>query len=949
MTTPTLKHQLAAAQQFAAEWQHATDERREKDSFWNDFFAIFGMNRKKYASFEYPVKDEHGNTQFIDIFYKGVFLAEHKSAKKNLATAREQAERYIREIARTLPAKDLPEFYAVSDFAQFHLYRREPIEGAENQWQFPLSELPQHIERGVFQFMLGLEGKIRATQAEANIRAAEIIGKLHDAFRAAQIYNPHELRLFITRLLFLFFADDSLVFARNYLFEDFIAQQRDTSELGLHINSLFEALNTPNEKWSNRQKTAFAGFEYVNGGLFADRLGEFEFTPKLRQQLETACRFDWSGISPEIFGTLFQSVMNSEERREAGAHYTEADNIEKVINSLFLNDLKAEFAAIQKTKSPKTQTSQLNTFYRKLQSLRFLDPACGCGNFLIVAYDHLRQLEDDVIAEILASHNNDLFGGDQAVQCHLNQFHGIEIDEFASMIARVAMWLKNHQCNRRTYNRFAGNIRCETLPLKDEAHILNANSLHTEWARADYIFGNPPFIGKTYQTAEQKADMKAICGHFKNYASLDYVCAWYVKAAALFASANQHSGKPIACGFVSTNSITQGEQVPILWQPLLSGSLKIHFAHRTFQWTSAASGKAAVHCVIIGITSRSREPRETALFDYPDIKGQPEKHLVQQINPYLIEADDGLLMDKRRLPISGEAEMVYGNKPTDGGFLLMTTDEKNALIATEPLAEKYIRPFLGADEFINGKERWCLWFTNCDLVELNNDLQKMPQVAERLAGVKKMREDSTKAATQKLAATPHLFGEIRQPENGNYLLIPSVSSENRDYIPIDYVSSDVINSNANFSLPNASLYHFGVMMSAMHNAFMRTVAGRLKSDYRYSNTIVYNNFPFPFTAAERTAEPLPAKIKKHIDAITAAAQKVLDVRQTYRQAARNKGRTPSTLAQFYNAYTVHPYPDLLKAHAALNKAVDAAYGYTGANHDSERVAFLFDLYQQQNQ
>ncbi len=931
MSLTTLKQQITFATKFAEKWQHETDERREKDSFWNDFFAIFGMNRKKYASFEFPVKDELGNTQFIDVFYKGVFLAEHKSAKKNLDKAREQAERYIAEIARTLPEKDLPEYYAVSDFAHFHLFRREPLPNVDNEWRFPLAQLPNYIERGVFQFMLGIEAKVREQQEQANIQAAEIIGKLHKAFAEQHIYDEHELRLFITRLLFLFFADDSLVFERNYLFQDFLDKQKDVSELGLQLNGLFEALNQPNEKWNNRQKTAFAGFEYVNGGLFQERLGEFEFTPELFKQLQTACRFDWSGISPEIFGTLFQSVMNADERRETGAHYTEADNIEKVINSLFLDDLQNEFAQIQTLKRGKTD--KLSAFYQKIKQLTFLDPACGCGNFLIVAYDHLRQLEDDVIAEIMRHKADDLFGNEPAVQCHLNQFRGIEIDEFAGMIARVAMWLKNHQCNRRTFNRFEGNVKCETLPLKDEAHIVIGNSLREPWICADYIFGNPPFIGSTYQTAEQKTDTQTISGSLKNAGILDYVANWYVKAAQIMRQ-NPH----IQTAFVSTNSITQGQQVEALWGTiLLDWGFEIFFAHRTFQWTSQASGKAAVHCVIVGFRLPENRVGNKYLFDYPDIKGQPEKRTVQNINPYLMDAPNKII-GKRSKQISGEMDMIYGNKPTDGGNLILTTEEKNALIATEPLAENYIRPFLGAAEFINNKERWCLWFHNVSEMRLQNNLKQMPQIAQRIEQVKQMRLKSTSKQTQKKAATSHLFQQISQPESGNYLAIPEISSETREFLPIGYLDCNTIASNKLYMLPNATLYHFGILCSTMHNAFMRTVSGRLKSDFQYSNGIVYNNFPFPFAAATANRQP-ETNEQKHRTAIETAAQAILDAREYYRAEAIRENLPEPSLADLYKRGAF--VQKLTAAHIALDKAVDKAYGYTGSHDDSERVAFLF--------
>ena len=942
----TLLQLQTAAQNFAAYYKDQTDERREKDTFWNEFFAIFGIDRKNVAHFEYPVKDPADNTQFVDIFWEGIFLAEHKSANKNLTKAKEQAERYLQEIGRTKPSA-LPEYYAVSDFAHFHLYRRVPEEGTENQWQFPLEALPEYITRGVFDFMFGIEAKVRQIQEEANIQAAAAIGRLHDALQEEGIYEEHELRLFITRLLFLFFADDSAVFQRNYLFQDFLESCKEADTLGDKLNQLFEFLNTPDQKRSKTQSEKFKGFEYVNGGLFKERLRTFDFTAKQHCALIDCGNFDWRNISPEIFGTLFQSVMDAQERREAGAHYTEAANIDKVINGLFLENLRAEFEAVKALKRDKAK--KLAAFYQKIQNLQFLDPACGCGNFLIVAYDRIRALEDDIIAEALKDKAGGLFDS-PSVQCRLKQFHGIEIDEFAVLIARTAMWLKNHQCNIRTQIRFDGEVACHTLPLEDAAEIIHANSLRTPWQAADYIFGNPPFIGSTYQTKEQKNDLESICGHIKGYGLLDYVCNWYVKAAGIMAQNPQ-----VQTAFVSTNSICQGQQVEILWGSLLNQGIEINFAHRTFQWTSQAAGKAAVHCIIVGFSRKPQTSSENGsaanasenpalpkyLYDYPDIKGEPEKHVVANINPYLIDAPD-LIIAKRKTQISRENEMCKGNQPTDGGNLILSTDEKEALIAAEPLAEQYIRPFIGAEEFINGKTRWCLWFHGVSDVKRNHDLKQMPKVQARIQAVKAMREASSKASTQKKAATPWLFDEIRQPSDGNYLIIPSTSSERRHFVPIDYVSHIMINSNANFTLPNASLFHFGILCSIMHNAFMRTVAGRLESRYRYSNTVVYNNFPFPESCRMPSENDRPDPLRA---AVETAAQAVLDARGQYRHEAREAGLPEPTLAELYAPDA--GYTALDKAHADLDKAVDKAYGYkTGKNTDdeAERTAFLFELY-----
>ncbi|WP_390895672.1 DNA methyltransferase [Neisseria elongata] len=626
--------------------------------------------------------------------------------------------------------------------------------------------------------------------------------------------------------------------------------------------------------------------------------------------------------------------MDNVERRELGAHYTEEGNILKVIDGLFMDNLRQRFQAACKVSGKAKRTAAIYELHQEIGRLQFLDPACGCGNFLVVAYRELRRLEDDIIGELYSIEDGQYDMATFIIETHIGQFHGIEIDEYPAQIAKVAMWLTDHQCNLRTAERF-GKTR-PSIPLTDSAEIINANSLHTDWPQADYIFGNPPFVGKQYQTPAQKTDIQMICGGIKGFGILDYVANWYVKAARIIGQTPK-----VQAAFVSTNSITQGEQASVLWQYLFKQDIEIHFAHRTFQWTSQASGKAAVHCVIVGFRQPERHTGAKYLFDYPDIKGLPKKHTASNINQYLTDAPSTII-NKQRKQICNELPMVFGSMPNDGGNLLLSTAEKQALLAAEPLAAQYIRPFFGSEEFLNDKERWCLWFHGISETRLHHDLKQMPQTAQRIESVRQKRSESDRATTKELAATPHLFGEIRQPENGNYLLIPSTSSENRAFIPIGYVDSSAINSNANFMLPNATPYHFGILSSTMHNAFMRTVAGRLKSDYRYSNTIVYNNFPFPF-APQSEGRPAPAAEQKHRAAIEAAAQSVLDARAFYRREAAQEGLPPPSLADLYRPGA--PFTRLHQAHRALDKAVDAAYDYKGGHDDGSRTAFLFALYQ----
>ena len=930
MTAHTYEHKYRLAAQFARRFQDEKRERAEKDTFWNEFFAIFGLDRFRTATTEYAVKHRNGHTKFADVFWAGRLLCEHKSAGKDLDAAFEQAMGYVEEIRRHNP-DDVPRHIIVSDFATMKLY---DLKDGTDVF-FPLSELPEHIKLRHFDFMDGITHELRQAQEQANIEAAAAVGSLYQAFRADGSYDEHSLKQFLIRLLFCFFADDTLIFEPGQ-FEGYLKKytREDGEDIGGTLNRLFAVLNTPPERRAQNMNTELRAFPYVNGKLFEEQLGEFYFNAELRELLLQCSERDWAEISPEIFGNLFQSVMDNVERRELGAHYTEEGNILKVIDGLFMDNLRQRFQAACKVSGKAKRTAAIYELHQEIGRLQFLDPACGCGNFLVVAYRELRRLEDDIIGELYSIEDGQYDMATFIIETHIGQFHGIEIDEYPAQIAKVAMWLTDHQCNLRTAERF-GKTR-PSIPLTDSAEIINANSLHTDWPQADYIFGNPPFVGKQYQTPAQKTDIQMICGGIKGFGILDYVANWYVKAARIIGQTPK-----VQAAFVSTNSITQGEQASVLWQYLFKQDIEIHFAHRTFQWTSQASGKAAVHCVIVGFRQPERHTGAKYLFDYPDIKGLPKKHTASNINQYLTDAPSTII-NKQRKQICNELPMVFGSMPNDGGNLLLSTAEKQALLAAEPLAAQYIRPFFGSEEFLNDKERWCLWFHGISETRLHHDLKQMPQTAQRIESVRQKRSESDRATTKELAATPHLFGEIRQPASGNYLIIPRVSSEARAFIPIGYVDCNTINSDANFMLPNATLYHFGILCSTMHNAFMRAVAGRLESRYRYSNTIVYNNFPFPF-APQSEGRPAPADEQKHRAAIEAAAQAVLDARAFYRQEAAREGLPPPSLADLYRPDA--PFTRLHQAHRALDKAVDAAYGYKGGHEDGSRTAFLFALYQ----
>ncbi|MDK4675171.1 N-6 DNA methylase [Kingella kingae] len=911
---------LINAQTFATRWQHESDEKSESQTFWNEFFAIFGLDRKTIAILEKRLKAEK-STKFADVFVPKKLLCEQKTKGKNLDDAAAQAREYLEQI-RVQEPENLPPFFIVCDFATMRFYETIGTACVE----FPLEKLPENI--GLFNFLLDLETEIHHAQSLVNLQASAMMRELYNGIKAD--YDTDTVRKFLIRILFCLFAEDTGIF-RPDQFNRLIDKhtKADGSDTGAMLTELFQTLNTA--KRSPKLPEYLQEFDYINGGLFAETLPTIYFDSEMRQKLIHIGReINWGYISPEIFGSLFQEALDVNERRELGAHYTEKDNIEKVINSLFLDDLKAELAQISSLKRDKKK--RLIEFQQKIAKLKFLDPACGTGNFLVAAYRALRELEIQVIHEYQKLDKTHL---QSAVS--IEQFFGIEIDGLAAEIAVLSMWLIDHLCNLHEGAALGKGYGSLNIPLRKSAHITHGNSLRLDWENVDFILGNPPFIGSTYQTKEQKADTQAVSGSLKNAGILDYVANWYVKAAQIMRDNPQ-----VQAAFVSTNSICQGQQVEALWGALLDWGVEIHFAHRTFQWTSQAHGKAAVHCVIVGFRQPEKHSGAKYLFDYPDIKGQPEKREVANINPYLIDAPN-VIIEKCSKPISGEPEMIYGSKPTDSGNLILSTEEKNELIAAEPLAEQYIRRFLGAEEFLNNKERWCLWFHGMSEMRLFTDLQKMPLVAKRIELVKQMRLESSDKQTNKAAATPHLFQAIRQPESGNYLLIPSASSETREFIPIGYLDSNTINGNANFSLPNATLYHFGLLSSTMHNAFMRTVAGRLKSDYRYSNTIVYNNFPFPFAAFRQPETEISPAEQKHRTAIATAAQAVLDARAHYIAQAQQENLPEPSLADLYRRGA--PFTRLHAAHAALDKAVDNAYGYTGGNDDADRVEFLFGVYE----
>jgi hypothetical protein len=913
---------------FSKEWAGEKSERAGAQSFWNDFFQVFGIDRRRVAVFEKQVElykvGKRVKQGRIDAFWKGVVLIEHKSAGQDLDRAFKQATNYFEGIGE----RELPRYILVSDFSRFRLYDLEADEGSQGDIEIKLADLHKHIKQ--FGFMAGYKAVEIKAQDPVNIKAAEQMGRLHDQLKAAG-YTGHALEVLLVRVLFCLFADDTGIFQPAYSFRDWVDERTDVdgSDLGSKLAHLFQVLNTPDDKRPRTLDDQLRAFAYVNGKLFEEALPLADFDSKMRETLLDCCDLNWSAISPAIFGALFQSIMDSTARRNLGAHYTSESNILKVIKPLFLDDLWAEFNKVSGNKQ------KLAQFHTKLRGLTFFDPACGCGNFLIISYRELRLLE---LAVLRAAHDIEggvsigadgamrVRGGTRFLDIHaevkldVDQFYGIEIEEFPAQIAQVAMWLIDHQMNVMVGEEFGSYFA--RIPLRSSPHILNGNALTTDWAtvldpdKCSYIMGNPPFVGAKFMDAQQRRDTAEVFAGIDSAGLLDFVCAWYVKAAAYSCQAERSYGQAPRCAFVSTNSIAQGEQPGVLWSWLFAKKVHIHFAHRHFAWGNEARANAAVHCVIIGF-GIGETPTKT-IFEYEGLRGEPHAVLASNINPYLVDAPD-ILLSRRSTPICAVPEIGIGNKPIDDGNYLFTSEEKRAFVKLEPTSKPYFRRWLGSDEFLNGQERWCLWLGDCSPA----DLRAMPEVMKRVNAVKRFRLASKSPPTQKLAQTPTRF-HVENIPSKEYLLIPEVSSEKRALIPMGFISPSILASNLVKVATGASKYHFGVLSSTMHNAWVRAVCGRLESRYRYSKDIVYNNFPWPGNPSA-TAR---SKVEE-------AAQGVLDARAAFPQ---------STLADLYDPLSMPPA--LVKAHQRLDAAVDATYGRRTFKSDAERVAYLFGLYQE---
>ena len=886
----------ARAAKFAELYRNAEREEAEAQSFQTDFLNVLGIDRRRVAVFEKKVKCMDGGNGYIDLFWPGHILIEMKSRGKDRAKAYEQARRY----ALSLKPGEMPHGILICDFQTWDFY---DLDAGGALTSFTLEQLPEYIH--LFHYLAGYERRQYVEEDPVNIKAAELMGELHDRLKGIG-YTGHALEVYLVRLLFCLFADDTGIFERdhflNYLRDCTAEDGRDLAPL---LAELFQVLNTPESQRFCTRNGLLLALPYVNGGLFAEYLPMPAFDAEMRQILIACCSLDWSKISPAIFGSMFQSVMKPEERRSLGAHYTSERSILKLINPLFMDALREEFARICADRSTRRQKN-LEEFHNKLAGLNFLDPACGCGNFLVIAYRELRQLELEVIRQ-LESSGQMFLDISELCKVSVDQFYGIEIEEFPAQIAQVAMWLMDHQMNIEVGSHFGRYFA--RIPLKASATIVCANALRIDWEsvvpkeKLSYIMGNPPFVGYSNQTPEQKADLLELFHGEKRAGKIDFVAGWYRRAFYLVKDTG------IRGAFVSTNSICQGEQASTLWQPLMNEGLIINFAYRTFKWMNEAKGQAAVHCVIVGF-SYGDSGGEKFLYNESGIA-----HAVFHINSYLTAAPD-VFIPVRSKPLCAVPAMTTGNRPADGGYLIIEEEGYNSFIAEEPQAVPYIKRLLGSMEFINKKTRWCLWLVGISPTQL----KQMPRVMERVEKCKIDRMRSTDAGRRKLAACPTLFRETKNPES--CVVIPEVSSERRDYIPIGFIDSSSICTNLLQIIPDATLYHFGVLTSTMHMAWTRSVCGRLEMRYRYSNKIVYNNFPWPEAS------------DAHQEKISALAQGVLDARALYPECS---------LADLYDPLTMPP--ELVAAHRKLDAAVEKAYGRSFAD-DAERVAFLFEKYRE---
>ena len=909
----TEKQMATAAAEFAERWKGRGYERGESQPFWIDLLSnVFGIDTPTNGFITFEDHRMVDASNFIDGRIPSTkVLIEQKSLGKDLRAGIRQSDgsllnpfQQARRYVVSLPVSEHPRWIVTCNFSEFLVYDMEQPNGEPQQ--ILLENLGKEYYR--LQFLVDAKSEHLSKEMEVSIKAGDIVGQIYEALLKQYDDNSPEalrwLNILCVRLVFCLYAEDAGIFTRDQ-FHDFLVIY-EAKDMRRALRDLFEVLNTPQEKRSKYLQAELAAFPYTNGGLFEEQIEIPQFTEELKQTLlkNASLDFDWSEITPTIFGAVFESTLNPETRRSGGMHYTSIENIHKVIDPLFLNDLRKELDEILEEKVEKQRQKKLVAYQDKLASLTFLDPACGSGNFLTETYLSLRRLENEAIRE--RYHGQTMLGAFvNPIKVSIQQFYGIEINDFAVTVATTALWISEAQMLNETERIIHQDI--DFLPLKSYTNITEGNALRIDWETVvpkdhlNYIMGNPPFVGNNYMNDSQRADLAPF---FPKNKTLDYVCCWYMKAAAYI------DGTQISCALVSTNSITQGEQVPLLWKELFNSyGIHIDFAHRTFRWDSEASLKAHVHCVIVGFSSALNN-RVKVIYD----NGKTIE--TGNINAYLSAASD-VFIDSRSKPLCDVPIMRKVNQPTDGGNLLINQNDYEEFVSQEPEAKKYIRRLIGAKEFLNNIPRYCLWLVKISPAEL----RKMPLVMKRIEAVREMRLASNDAGTRKLAETPHLFRETVNPESS--VVVPRVSSERRRYVPMGFIGKDIIVTDAILLIPDAKLYHFGILESNVHMAWMRAVCGRLKSDYRYSKDVVYNNFPWPNPSEEQKAK------------IEQTAQAILDARALY---------PDSSLADLYDELTMPV--ELRKAHQDNDRAVMQAYGFNVKTMtESQCVAELFKLYQ----
>ena len=917
----TVNEQKAAARRFAEAWKDKGYEKGESQPFWLSLLRdVFGVQRpEEFVIFEEQVKLDH--TSFIDVIIPETHvMIEQKGYNKDLKkpikqsdglllTPFQQAKRYSSE----LPYSQRPRWIVTCNFKTFLVYDMENPSGE------PEEILLENLEKEYYRlsFLVDTGNTHLKREMTISIQAGDIVGVLYDAILKQYIdpNNEHSLKslnMLCVRLVFCLYAEDAGIFGRKNMFHDYLAEFQ-TKDIRRALIDLFKALDTKPEDRDPYEDSMLAEFPYVNGGLFADEYIEIpQFTDEIKNIIlsKASDDFDWSEISPTIFGAVFESTLNPETRRAGGMHYTSIENIHKLIDPLFLDELKQEFESIKELKVVKTRENKLIAFQEKISKLKFLDPACGSGNFLTETYISLRRLENDIISEL--NRGQIVFGGfgsSNPIQVSISQFYGIEINDFAVTVAKTALWIAESQMMKETEHIVHQQL--DFLPLKTNASIIEGNALQVDWEKVvpkeelSYIMGNPPFIGARFMSKEQKRDIDNVFGkEWKNSGNLDYVSCWYKKCADVISNTN------IIAALVSTNSVCQGETVANLWKPLYERGIHINFAHRTFRWDSEAKIKAHVHCIIVGF-STAPSSKQKIVFE----SGRP--HFVDNINAYLIDADN-IFVESRKKPLCDVPEIGIGNKPVDGGFYLFEKEEMEIFIHKEPMAKKYIKEWYGSSEFINRSPRYCLWLGECS----PSELRKMPECMKRVEAVRNYRMESPSPGTVKLADRPTRFHVENMP-TGYYIVIPQVSSERRRYIPIGYMNDGVLCSDKVRIMPGGELYHFGILTSNVHMAWMRTISCRLKSDYSYTVNDVYNNFPWCKPTLEQKE-----KIEK-------TAKGILDARELYPDC---------TLADLYDPVAMPS--QLRKAHQLNDRAVMEAYGFPIKDFtEADCVAELMKLYQ----